>query len=92
MNQTAAKFVIATAILVAPAETALNVSAHAAAVQSQPSKSSESVSTAVTASRTSLAAAAETKPDLRSQASAGIVELVEAEPSFTFNAVIKRLA
>ncbi|MFE4570380.1 hypothetical protein [Paenibacillus chitinolyticus] len=92
MNQTAAKFVIATAILAAPAETALNASAHAAAVQSQPSKSSESVSTAVTAYQPSIAAASETKPELQSRASAGIVELVEAEPSFTFNAVIKRLA
>ncbi|SEF85541.1 hypothetical protein [Paenibacillus sp. UNC499MF] len=93
MKEMTSKFIIATAILTAPAAgTAVNVSAHAAAAASQPSVSAESASASVAASPQFEPAAADTASRTQSPASAGIVELAEAEPSFTINVFKKTLA
>ncbi|MEY9095609.1 hypothetical protein [Paenibacillus sp. RC84] len=93
MKEITSKFIIATAILAAPAAaTALNVSAHAAAVQIQPPVISEGGPVTVAASPQFNPTAAETTAETQPPASAGIVELAEAEPSFTINVFKKTLA
>ena len=91
MKEMTSKFIIATAILTAPAAgTAVNVSAHAAAAASQPSVSAESASASVAASPQFEPAAADTASRTQSPASAGMEEFAGAAPSFVFNLAMKR--
>lgn len=91
MNQTASKFLIATAVLMAPAAgTAANVSAHSAAVASQPPVSAESASMPAAASPQFESAAADTAARIQPPASTGLEEFAGAQPSFVFNLAIKK--
>ncbi|MFS0836907.1 hypothetical protein [Paenibacillus sp. 1P03SA] len=91
MKEKTSRFIIATAILMAPAAgTAVNVSAHAAAAASQPSINAESASTPVAASQEFEPAAADTASPTHSAAVAGVEEFAGAAPSFVFNLAMKR--